>query len=190
MKLVMLIATFFSTILSISSQNSAIKAGLSMLYSNGYEKSLTSFGGGAMLEYKIANKFTICASFDYLGAERTATAILVSGDRISIPYQAPTVSLRPEFRFYPKAAMNGFFTGIGFQLNSSKVGEIVTSANPAEPYIVSKSDDFSAYPTLLVGLSLPIRSNLSVEFSGGLGVLIEDPAYFALPFQMRVGYSF
>lgn len=182
---------FVLTALSLSlAQNSAIKAGLSVFHHNDYEKSITGFGGGAILEYKIGKKLSIATSLDYVGGESIATATLVTGDLINLSYKAPTIGFRPEIRYYSKEVMIGFFAGIGFNLTSSKVGEIVNGSNPAEPYIVKKSDDISAYPTLLLGLNLPIRSNLCVEFSGGLGVLIEDTAYFSVPIGMRIGYMF
>lgn len=169
-------------------QHSSIKAGASIFHSN--ETSVTGIGGGVTLEYKVGQKFSVATVLDFIGGERTATALLTTGDLINKNYKSPTISFRPEFRFYPKATMNGFFTGIGFNLASSKVGEIVNGISPAEPFIVKRSDDFSAHPTLLLGLNLPIKSNFCVELSGGFGVLLEDAAYFAVPVSMRLGYMF
>lgn len=169
-------------------QNSSIKAGASIFYNS--ETSVTGIGGGVTLEYKVGRKLSVATVLDFVGGERTATALLNTGDLININYKAPTFSFRPEFRFYPKATMHGFFTGIGFNLTSSKVGEIANGIGPSEPFIVKRSDDFSAHPTLLLGLNLPIKSKFCVELSGGFGILAEDVAYFALPISMRLGYFF
>ena len=183
--------TFIFALIAINvsfAQNSSIKAGASLFLNNA--TNVTGIGGGVTLEYKVGRKFSVATILDYVGGERTATAFLTTGDFINVNYKSPTLSFRPEFRFYPKATMNGFFTGIGFNLSSSKFGEIVNGISLSEPFIVKRSDEFAVHPTLLLGLNLPIQPNFCVELSGGFGILLGDTGYFAVPINLRLGYTF
>jgi hypothetical protein len=94
--------------------------------------------------------------------------------------------------------MNGFFLGLGLNLRSEKVGSLELSTTPPTSIKVTEENELLFSPCLMFGLNLPLKPNLCMELTGGIGFFTrtgededdEKQIFLGVPLGLRVGYMF
>jgi Protein of unknown function (DUF3575) len=140
---------------------------------------MTRTGIGVTLEYRLGQKFTFAGNLDYVKGEGTKSSSF-QGINYDQPYESRSWLFRPEFRFYPKESMHGFFIGAGAILGNAEKPLVSGSR-------IQLEQEFIFSLSTLLGLNLQITPQFCVEISGGLGG--NDYGVY-IPIGVKAGYSF
>ena len=165
----------------IQAQNvTLIKLGGSLLGLTSDGEGETYLGGGLSIEHQVGNKTSLV-----LNANLNTKSQSFSDGLNSYDFRLNVTTIEPEFRFYTKAATNGFYLGVApalFLLKYKISGSIRGEESDTE---------FGA--GLTTGYQFLLAKSLHLQIGGGAGLILpsdDSDAVFKYNLNLMLGYQF
>ena len=138
----------------------------------------TYLGGGLSIEQQLARKTSLGLNIDFNTKSSSYSAGLTTLDaRLSI------TTIEPEFRFYPKAATDGFYVGgaLALHLLKAKISGSISA----------DGSDTQFGAGLVTGYQFVLAKALHLQIGGGLGyILPKDDSDGALKYNLNLMLGF
>ncbi len=165
----------------IQAQNvNIIKLGGSLLGLSSDGESETYLGGGLSIEHQINTKSSLV-----LNANLNTKEESLSDGVNKYSFRLNVTTIEPEFRYYPKAATDGFYVGgaVALHLLNYKITGAVTGDD--------SDTEFGA--GLTTGYQFLLAKSLHLQIGGGAGLIFpkeDTDAIFRYNFNLMLGYQF
>ncbi|MBD2755364.1 DUF3575 domain-containing protein [Spirosoma validum] len=147
------------------------------------ELETTLIGGSVGLGYAVGRKVGVLVAADYHTGNHTAVFSTI-GTTLTESYTTSSITLRPEFRFYPRRSFEGFFIGLNGTLMSYKAGGFKSNK-----LIVNSETAGGGGLVMGVNIATPSRLNFEFGIAGAIITGANDEVIVGSG-ALRIGYVF
>lgn len=180
------VAGLLACSLAVSAQGkiNLVKAGGNLLFllDEGQEEDVQTLGGASLaFEHQLNNHFSLVIGANYNGREES-----VSFSGFTLTTRQTVFTVDPEFRWYPKAATEGFYLGIAPELYLFKYKFSGTA-------FTGTDDETRLGASLKTGYQFALTPALKLQVGTGFGLVLEseDTGATAIAhLNVLIGYQF